>query len=41
MPILKFKTDKMFTDITNDIQKMVPKQFQGLVNEFDRSSKEF
>ncbi len=32
MPILKFKTDKMFTDITNDIQKMVPKQFQGLVN---------
>ena len=32
MPILKFKTDKMFTDITNDIQKMVPKKFQGLVN---------
>ena len=32
MPILKFKTDKMFTDITNDIEKMVPKKFQGLVN---------
>ena len=32
MPILKFKTDKMFTDITNDIQKMVPKKFQGLIN---------
>ena len=32
MPILKFRTDKMFTDITNDIQKMVPKKFQGLVN---------
>ena len=32
MPILKFKTDKMFTDITIAIQKMVPKKFQGLVN---------
>ena len=32
MPILKFKTDKMFTDITDDVQAMVPKNFQGLVN---------
>ena len=32
MPILKFETDKMFTDITDDVQAMVPKNFQGLVN---------
>ena len=32
MPKLKFKTDKMFTDITDDVQAMVPKNFQGLVN---------
>ena len=32
MPTLKFKTDKMFTDITDDVQAMVPKNFQGLVN---------
>ena len=32
MPTLKFETDKMFTDITDDIQAMVPKKFQGLVN---------
>ena len=32
MPTLKFKTDKMFTDITDDVQAMVPKKFQGLVN---------
>ena len=32
MPILKFETDKMFTDITDDVQAMVPKKFQGLVN---------
>ena len=32
MPTLKFETDKMFTDITDDIQAMVPKTFQGLVN---------
>ena len=32
MAILKFKTDKMFTDITDDVQAMVPKNFQGLVN---------
>ena len=32
MPILKFKTDKMFTDITDDIQAIVPQNFQGLVN---------
>jgi secondary thiamine-phosphate synthase enzyme len=32
MPILKFKTDKMFTDITDDVQALVPKNFEGLVN---------
>ena len=32
MPILKFKTDKMFTDISNDIQALIPKNFEGLVN---------
>ena len=32
MPVLKFKTDKMFTDITDDIQALVPKKFEGLVN---------
>ena len=32
MPTLKFKTDKMFTDITDDVQAMVPKKFQGLAN---------
>ena len=32
MPTLKFKTDKMFTDITDDVQGMVPDNFEGLVN---------
>ena len=32
MAILKFKTDKMFIDITDDVQAIVPKNFQGLVN---------
>lgn len=32
MPILKFETDKMFTDITDDVQAIVPEKFQGLVN---------
>ncbi len=32
MPTLKFETDKMFTDITDDIQAIVPNKFQGLVN---------
>ena len=32
VPILKFETDKMFTDITDDVQAMVPRKFQGLVN---------
>lgn len=32
MAILKFKTDKMFTDITEDVRALVPKNFQGLVN---------
>jgi len=32
MPILKFKTDKMFTDITDDVQAIVPQNFHGLVN---------
>tara|TARA_B110000208_G_scaffold67742_1_gene87603 strand:- start:244 stop:693 length:450 start_codon:yes stop_codon:yes gene_type:complete len=32
MPTLKFETDKMFTDITDDVQSMVPENFQGLVN---------
>ena len=30
MPILKFKTDKMFTDITDDIEKIVPKNLMDL-----------
>ena len=32
MAILKLKTDKMFTDITDEIQTRLPKNFQGLVN---------
>ena len=32
MPILKFKTDKMFTDISDEIEAIVPKNFEGLVN---------
>ena len=32
MAILKFKTDKMFIDISDEIQALVPKNFQGLVN---------
>ena len=32
MPTLNFETDKMFTDITDDVQSMVPENFQGLVN---------
>ena len=32
MPILEYETDKIFTDITDDVQAMVPENFQGLVN---------
>ena len=32
MPVLKIKTDKMFTDITEKVQKLIPKNFQGLAN---------
>ena len=32
MATLKFNTDKMFTDITNDVQALIPKNFEGLVN---------
>ena len=32
MPKMNFKTDKMFTDITDEIEKMIPKSFEGLVN---------
>ena len=32
MAKLKFKTDKMFTDITDDVKGLVPKNFQGLAN---------
>ena len=32
MPKMNFKTDKMFTDITDEIEKMIPKNFEGLVN---------
>ena len=32
MPILKFETHKMFRDITDDVQNMVPEKSQGLVN---------
>ena len=32
MPKLKFKTDKMFTDITDQIEAIIPKKFEGLVN---------
>ena len=32
MPTLKYKTDKMFTDITDDVQALIPKNFQGLLN---------
>ena len=32
MPVLDFETDKMFTDITDDVQAIVPNDFQGLVN---------
>ena len=32
MPKLKFKTDKMFTDITDEIEIILPKKFEGLVN---------
>ena len=32
MPVLKIKTDKMFTDITEKVQKFIPKNFQGLAN---------
>ena len=34
MPTLKFKTDKMFTDISDDVQAMIPENFDGLVNVF-------
>ena len=27
MATLKFNTDKMFTDITNDVQALIPKKF--------------
>ena len=32
MPILNFKTDKMFTDISDEVQALVPENFEGLVN---------
>ena len=32
MAKLKFKTDKMFTDISNDIELLIPKNFDGIVN---------
>ena len=32
MPVLKLKTDKIFTDITEKVEKLIPKNFQGLVN---------
>ena len=32
MPILNFKTDKMFTDISDEVQNLVPENFEGLVN---------
>jgi len=32
MPVLKLKTDKMFTDITEKVEKLIPKNFQGLAN---------
>ena len=32
MAILKFETDKMFTDITDDVKALIPKNFEGLVN---------
>ena len=32
MAILKFETDKMFTDITDDVKALTPKNFEGLVN---------
>lgn len=32
MGILKFKTDKMFTDITDEVQAMVSEDFEGIIN---------
>ena len=32
MPILNFKTDKMFTDISDEVQALIPENFEGLVN---------
>ena len=32
MPILNYKTDKMFTDIRSDIENKIPDNFEGLVN---------
>ena len=32
MPRLKFNTDKMFTDISDMVQEMIPKNFMGIVN---------
>ena len=32
MAKLKFKTDKMFTDITDEIEAILPNKFEGLVN---------
>ena len=32
MATLKFKTDKMFTDISDEVEAIVPKNFEGLVN---------
>jgi secondary thiamine-phosphate synthase enzyme len=32
MSTIKLETDKMFTDITDEVQAMVPEHFQGLVN---------
>ena len=32
MPILNFKTDKMFTDISDEVEALIPENFEGLVN---------
>ena len=32
MPILNFKTDKLFTDISDNVQALIPENFEGLVN---------
>ncbi len=29
MPMLNFKTDKLFTDISNDVQALIPENFEA------------